>query len=74
MNIDRRLENMRERLERSRPCRMTVRLKSGEEIVTNPGGAIRAFQELGLMDEIVDVAADRDDYAELASLLAALCR
>ena len=53
---------------------MTVRLKSGEEIVTNPGGAIRAFQELGLMDEIVDVTADRDDYAELASLLAALCR
>ena len=73
MNIDRKQEAMRERLERSRPVRMALTLASGEVLNTDPCGAIRAFQERP-DGEIVNVITDRDDYAELAGVLAALCR
>ncbi|USF26955.1 hypothetical protein N510_001888 [Firmicutes bacterium ASF500] len=73
MNIDRRLEAMRERLERSKPVRMTLTLANGEVLNTDPCGAIRAFQERPEGD-ILNVTTDRTDYAELAGLLTALCR
>lgn len=73
MDIDRKIEAMRERLERSRPARMTVTLAAGEVIVTDPIGAIKLFQDSDI-GEIVNVTTDREDYAELAGLLTALCR
>lgn len=42
MDIDRKIEAMRERLERSKPCRMTITLKSGEQIITDPAGRGRS--------------------------------
>lgn len=37
MNIGKRLEIMRKRLERSKPARMVVTLASGEVVTTDPG-------------------------------------
>ena len=65
MNIDKRLETMRERLERSRPARMVV--------TTDPVGAIELLKN-SAVGEIVGVSTDRADYAGLAGCLDALCR
>lgn len=72
MNVDRRLENMRERLERSRPAQMVLTLASGEVVVTDPVGAITMLQksEIG---EVVGVTANRADYMGLAGYLDVLC-
>ncbi len=72
MNVGRRLEEMRERLERSRPARMTVTLANGETITTDPVGAITLFQEREGKG-ITGVSTDRTDYMGLAGLLDALC-
>ena len=74
MNVDRRLEQMRERLERSRPCRMTITLKSGEQITTDPAGAWTVCHDHTLVGDVASVTADKPEYAELAGLIAALCR
>lgn len=74
MNIDRRIEAMRERVERSRPCRVTFTLKSGEVITTDPIGAWSICNDHTLACDVASVTADRDDYAEMAGVLAALCR
>ena len=71
MDIDRKIEAMRERLERSRPCRMTITLKSGDQITTDPAGAWTVCHDHTLWG---DVTADRPEYAELAGVIAALCR
>lgn len=73
MNVGRRLEEMRQRLERSKPALMTVTLASGETIITDPIGAITLFQEREV-GEIASVTTDRADYMGLAGLLDALCR
>ena len=74
MDIDRKIEAMRERLERSRPCRMTITLKSGEQIETDPAGAWTVCHDHMFSADVVDVTADRPEYAELAGVIAALCR
>lgn len=74
MDIDRKIEAMRERLERSRPCRMTLTLKSGEQIETDPAGAWTVCRDHMLLDDVASVTADRPEYAELAGVIAALCR
>ena len=73
MNIDRRLEEMRDRLEHSRPARMIVTLSNGEVVITHPVGAITMFREREI-GGIASVKTDSGDYAELAGLLNALCR
>lgn len=73
MNVDRCIDKLRGRLERSKPARMVLTLANGETVTTDPCGAIRAFQELP-DGEIIDVYTDRADYAELAGVLTALCR
>ena len=73
MNIDKRLETMRERLERSRPARMVVTFASGEAVTTDPVGAIELLKNSAVR-EIVGVSTDRADYAGLAGCLDALCR
>jgi len=73
MDIDRKIEAMRERLERCKPAKMTVTLTSGEVIVTDPIGAITLFQEREI-GQIASVTTDRDDYMGLAGVLDALCR
>lgn len=74
MNVDRRLEQMRERLERSRPCQMTITLKSGEQITTDPAGAWNVCHDHTLVWDVANVTADKPEYMELAGLIAALCR
>lgn len=57
MNINRRLEAMRERLERSRPCTMTFTMKNGEIIKANLAAA-------GIMTVLCHPAPNREisDY------------
>ena len=74
MNVDKRLEKMRELVARSKPCQITITLKSGEQIMTDPAGAWTACHNHMLVGDIADVAADRPEYAELAGVIAALCR
>lgn len=74
MNVDRRLEQMRERLERSRPCRMTITLKFGEQITTEPAGAWAVCHDHMLVGDVADVTADKPEYSGVAGVIAALCR
>lgn len=74
MNIDRRLEQMRERLERSKPCQITITLKSGEQIETDPVGAWAVCHDHMCGRDVANVTASKPEYAEIAGLIAALCR
>ena len=74
MNVDKRLEQMRERIERSRPCRMTITLKSGEQITTDPAGAWAVCGDHMFSNDVVNVTADRPEYLGTAGVIAALCR
>lgn len=74
MNINRRLEAMRERLERSRPCRMVVTFKSGEIIETaGQVAALKTMVDYINSGEIVSVTADRPEYEAMANLMYVLC-
>lgn len=74
MDIDKKIEAMRERLERSRPCQMMITLKSGEQITTDPAGAWIVCHDHMFSGDVTNVTADKPEYAELAGLIAALCR
>lgn len=74
MNINRRLEAMRERLERSRPCTMTFTMKSGEIIKANPAAAWDIFRSRAREGDVAFVSADRDEYAAAAGIMTVLCR
>lgn len=71
MNIDKRLEDMRERLERSKPVLMTATLTDGSQITTNPGEAIDLCRERG--GDVVSITANRPEYQAEAEILAVLC-
>lgn len=73
MNINRRLEAMRERLERSRPCTMTFTLKNSEIIKANPAAAWDIFRGRAREGDIAFVFADRDEYAAAAGIMTVLC-
>ncbi len=73
MNVDKRIGEMRERLERSKPARMVVTLANGESITTDPIGAITLFQERKGKG-IAGVSTNRADYMGLAVALDVLCR
>lgn len=73
MNIDKRLDELRERLERSKPCQITLTLKSGEQIITDQAGVWTVCHDYILFDDVVNVAADRPEYSGLSRLIAALC-
>lgn len=73
MNIDRRLEAMRERLERSRPCTMTFTLKNGKTIKADPA-AWDIFRSHAREGGVAAVSADRGEYAAAAGIMSVLCR
>jgi len=73
MNIDRRLEEMRERLERSRPCKITVTFTDGSNTTTDPTGAISIFRERGPSGGIAAFTPDRPEYAGLCGALTVIC-
>ena len=73
-SVDKRIAELRKLVEQSRPCNLTVILKSGKEIVVSPpADAIDMFQDPALMDEIANVTTDNPEYQALAHLLAGLC-
>lgn len=51
-----------------------ITLKSGEQITTDAAGAWRVCHDHTLLGDVVNVTADRPEYAELAGVIAALCR
>lgn len=73
MDIDRKIEAMRARLERSRPCRMTITLKSGEQIETDPIGAWAVCRDHMMQGDVINVTADRPEYAAAAGIMTVLC-
>lgn len=73
MNINRRLEAMRERLERSRPCTMTFTLKNGKTIKADPAAAWDIFRGRAREGDVAFVSADRDEYAAAAGIMTVLC-
>lgn len=72
MDIDRKIEAMLERLERSRPCKIIFTLETGETIETDPVGAWDTLNSHMLTGDVVNVAADKDEYAGVAGLMTAL--
>lgn len=73
MNINRRLEAMRERLERSRPCTMTFTLKNGKTIKADPAAAWDFFLSYARKGAVAAVSADRGEYAAAAGIMTVLC-
>ncbi len=53
---------------------MTITLKSGDQITTDPAGAWTVCHDHTLWGDVANVTADRPEYAELAGVIAALCR
>lgn len=74
MNINRRLEAMRERLEHFRPCTMTITLKSGRAITADPAAAWDFFLSYARKGAVAAVSADRGEYAAAAGIMTVLCR
>ena len=72
--LDRYLENMQKRLERSKPCKITVTFADGSTTVTDPVGAIRIFREHGPFGAIAGMEADRPEYEGLICTLSAVCK
>lgn len=73
MNINRRLETMRERLERFRPCTMTITLKSGRSITADPSAVWDFFLGYARKGRVAAVSSDRDEYAAAAGIMSVLC-
>lgn len=74
MNIDGRLHDMRERLERSRPCKITITFVDGSTTVTDPAGVIDIFRDKGPLGAIASIEADKPEYAGLYGALSVICR
>ncbi len=62
--LERKVDKLHQRL----PAKITVTLKDGRQIVTDPVGAIELWQG----GEVAQVDTERDDYAELCGVLTAL--
>lgn len=74
MRIDRRIEEMRALLERSRPCKVTITFMDGSTTVTDPAGAIDIFRDMGPFGAIASIEADKPEYAGLCGAFSAVCR
>ena len=68
--ISKRIETARRAVEGFRPCTMVVTMTDGTQITTDSIGAIKLFES---REDVARVDADRDDYANFAALLTALC-
>lgn len=73
MNIGRRLEQMRERLERSKPARMTVISSDGSVTVTDPVGALAIVRDSMTRENVVSITADRPEYRAAAAIWTIVC-
>lgn len=73
MNVDKRLEQMRERLERSKPVSMTVTFTDGNTTITDYAGAWDIVRDHMLRDGVVSITASRPDYAAMAGVMSVLC-
>lgn len=73
MNINRRLEAIRDRLEHFRPCTMTITLKSGRAITADPAAAWDIFRSHAREGGVAAVSADRGEYAAAAGIMTVLC-
>lgn len=62
------LECKVDKLHQHLPAKITVTLKDGRQIITDPIGAIELWQG----GEVAQVDTERDDYAELCGVLTAL--
>lgn len=68
-----RLDALQQIADRNRPCKITVTFADGTTTTTDPIGAWAICHDHMLVGDVADVAADRDEYAELAGVIAALC-
>ena len=73
MGIDRKIEAMRERLERSRPAKIMITFADGSSTTTDPAGAIDIFRARGPSGNIAAFTPDSPEYDGLCGALSALC-
>lgn len=73
MNINRRLEAMRERLEHFRPCTMTITQKNGRSITAAPAAAWDFFLGYARKGTVAAVSSDRGEYVAAAGIMTVLC-
>jgi hypothetical protein len=73
MNVDRRLEKMRELLERSRPCKIIATFADGTTTITDPTGAWSILRDHPVAGNIVSFEADRPEYKAAANIMTVLC-
>lgn len=73
MKIDRLLEQMRERLERSKPAQVTVTFKGGGSTTTDYTGALDIFRQLGPFGSIAEFTTNRSEYAAATNIMTVLC-
>ena len=73
MKVDRLLEQMRTRLGRSKPVRMTVAFADGSTVATDYGGALAIARDRKKREGVTNITANRPDYAAAAGIMAVLC-
>lgn len=73
MKIDRLLEQMQDRLERSKPAQVTVTFKGGGSTTTNYTGALDTFRQLGPFGSIAEITTNRSEYMAAAGIMTVLC-
>lgn len=73
MKIDRLLEQMRDRLERSKPAQVTATFKGGGSTTTDYTGALDIFRQLGPFGSIAEFTTNRSEYMAAAGIMTVLC-
>lgn len=73
MNIDSRLDKMRELLERSRPCKIIATFADGTTTTTDPIGTWSILRDHIAEGNVVSFEADRPEYKAAANIMIVLC-
>lgn len=71
--ITRRLDALQQAADRNRPCKMTITLKSGEQITADPAGAWAVIRNPMMRENVVSITADRPEYRAAAAIWTIMC-
>lgn len=71
--IIRRLDALQQLADRNRPCKVTVTFADGSTTATDPIGAWTVCRDHMMEGDIVNITADRPEYAAAANIMTVLC-
>lgn len=71
--ITRRLDALQEIADRNKPCRIIVTFADGTTTITDPVGAWGICRDHMMREDVVNIEADRPEYAGAAGVMTVLC-